>query len=132
MAWYPDAVPGSHHGSWAARSDVAFSQSYRSSRFMGSVHPGRPAVCDIRWRTSTPSLPAAANSGQYLATGACTSSSPRSTRTRAQRAVIVLVVDQTLVMVSRSHGADPLVSTVPAQMSTTGSPSTTTAADAPT
>ena len=47
---------------------------------------GRPAVCASRCRTSTSSLPAAANSGQYRATGASRSSSPRSARMQgAQR-----------------------------------------------
>ncbi len=45
---------------------------------------------------------------------------------------MVLVVDHTLVMVSRSHGAVPASSTMPPQMSTTSSPSSTTATDAPT
>jgi hypothetical protein len=45
-----------------------------------------------------------ANSGRYLATGEYTSSSPRSTNTRAASAVIVLVTDQVVVMVSRAHG----------------------------
>ncbi|MCW2913158.1 MAG: hypothetical protein JWN52_1226 [Actinomycetia bacterium] len=51
-----------------------------------------------------PDLPAAPNSGQYVATGACRSSSPLSARMSAHSAVIVLVVDQALVMVSRCHG----------------------------
>jgi hypothetical protein len=58
----------------------------------------------MRWRTSIASLPAAANSGQYVATGAWKSSSPRSASISAHRKVMVLVVDQTLVRVSRSHG----------------------------
>ena len=45
---------------------------------------------------------------------------------------MVFVVDHTLVMVSRSHGAVPASSTVPPQMSTTRSPSSTMATDAPT
>ena len=45
---------------------------------------------------------------------------------------MVLVVDQTLVMVSFSHGAEPASSTVPPQMSTTGSPCSRTATEAPT
>ena len=69
MAWYPDAVPGSHHGSWAASRAVAFSQSYSVSTVIGSLQPGSPAVWLITWRTSTPALLFARNSGQYLATG---------------------------------------------------------------
>jgi len=42
----------------------------------------------------------AANSGQYLATDAYTSNSPRSTSTSAASAVIVLVTDQVAVTVS--------------------------------
>jgi hypothetical protein len=45
---------------------------------------------------------------------------------------MVLVIDQTLVMVSFSHGAVPASSTVPPQMSTTGSPLSRTATEAPT
>ncbi len=48
------------------------------------------------------------------------------------RKVIVLVVDQTLVMVSRSQGRCPSASANPPQMSTTGSPPAYTATEAPT
>ena len=48
-------------------------------------------------------LPAAANSGQYRPTGAARSSMPRSARISAHSAVIVLVTDQTFVIVSRCH-----------------------------
>ena len=44
---------------------------------------------------------------------------------------MVLVVDQTLVMVSRSHGRVLSASAQPPQMSTTGSPCQKTATDAP-
>ena len=81
---------------------------------MGPSQSGSPAVCASTCRTSTSSLPAAANSGQYPATGASRSSSPRSARISAHSAVIVLVVDQTLVMVSRSHGDRALRVGVPA------------------
>ncbi len=37
---------------------------------IGSVQPASPAVWAMTWRTSTASLSAALNSGQYLATGA--------------------------------------------------------------
>ena len=47
------------------------------------------------------------------------------------RNVIVLVVDQTLMIVSSAHGV-PSSSIVPPQMSTTVSPSWTTHTDAPT
>ena len=45
---------------------------------------------------------------------------------------MVLVVDQTLVMVSRSHGRVFSASAQPPQMSTTGSPCRKTATEAPT
>ena len=51
-----------------------------------------------------PCLPLAANSGQYAATGASTSSLPRSASISAARLVTVLVEDQTLVMVCSDHG----------------------------
>ncbi len=77
-------------------------------------------------------LPFAANSGQYFATLPWRSSSPRSASIRAHSAVIVFVVDQTLTMVSRSQGFVFASSAWPPQMSTTTSPSSTTATDAPT
>ena len=71
---------------------------------MGSYHPESPAEWAMRWLTSMFSLPFAANSGQYVATLPWRSSSPRSARINAHSAVIVFVVDQTLTIVSRSHG----------------------------
>src|SRR5687768_1126204 len=88
-----------------------------------------PAVCDSTWRTRTS---VAVNSGQYLATGASRSRSPRSAKINAHNAIIVLVVDQTLVIVSRSHATVRLASAYPPHRSTTGSPPTNTATDAPT
>ena len=63
-AWYPEAVPGSHHGSWAASNEVQRSQSASCSGSRCSVQPHRPAVWLIRWRTSIAPLPPVANSGQ--------------------------------------------------------------------
>ena len=77
-------------------------------------------------------LPAAANSGQYLATGAVRSRSPRSARISAHSAVIVLVVDQVLRMESRCQGVVRAASAYPPHRSTTGSPSRYTATEAPT
>ena len=51
------------------------------------------------------SLPFALNSGQYLCTGSCSDNSPLSASSRRVRNIIVFVLDHTLVMVSRSHGA---------------------------
>ena len=76
-------------------------------------------------------LPFAANSGQYFATGASTSSSPRSTRISAARLVTVLVEDQTLVMVSCDHGTVRAWSRKPPHMSMTMSPSMSRTSDAP-
>ena len=91
---------------------------------MGSCQNGRPAVWPITCLTSTFSLPAAANSGQYVATGAWKSMRPRSARISAHSAVIVLVIDQMFVMVSRSQGRSVSGSARPPHRSTTGSPST--------
>jgi len=77
-------------------------------------------------------LPAAANSGQCRPTGASRSRTPRSARTSAHSASIVLLTDQTLTTVSRCHGTARAASAYPPQRSATGSPSTKTAADAPT
>ena len=77
-------------------------------------------------------LPAAANSGQYLATGAARSRSPRSARISAHSAVIVLVVEKVLRMESRCQGVVRAASAYPPHRSTTGSPSRYTATEAPT
>ena len=69
--------------------------------------PAGPAVCDSTCRRSTPSLPAAANSGQDRATGASRSSRPRSTSTSAHSAVMVLVTDHTPVRVPACPGPGP-------------------------
>ena len=58
-----------------------------------SFQPDRPAEWAIRWLTLTADFPLAANSGQYLATGASKSSSPRSASRRAVMKLIVLVVE---------------------------------------
>ncbi len=78
-------------------------------------------------------LPPAANSGHTAATLPYGSSSPCSASTRQASADTVLVVDHTLMIVSRSHGAEgeASVATVPPHRSTTSSPSTVTATDAP-
>ena len=68
-----------------------------------------------------------ANSGQYAATGASRSSCPRSASISAASAVIVLVVDQTLTMVSAVQGVAPVHRRGPPQRSTTVSPSRSTA-----
>ena len=57
--------------------------------------------------------------------------SPRSTRISAHRAVIVLVTEQTLVIVSCCHGVVRSASGCPPQTSTTGWPSTKTATQPP-
>ncbi len=130
-AWYPEAVPGSHHGSCRASIDVDFSQSYRSSTTTGCAHPDTPDVCDMRCRTSMSALPFCANSGQYFETFANGSSSPRSTSTSALRYVIVFVDDHTFVIVFSAHGFVFSVSAQPPHMSTTSWPSSVTATDAP-
>ena len=97
----------------------------------GSRSPARPARCESRWRTRTPSLPAAANSGQYAATGASRSSSPRSASRCAHSAVGPLVVDHTFTRVSRSHGRLRAASAQPPHRSTTVRPSSMTVTAAP-
>src|SRR5205085_1361907 len=110
---------------------VDLSQSYRSSRVTGGSQPETPEVCDKSWRTLIPALPRAANSGQYLATFASRSSSPRSTSTSAASAVIVLVVEKTQVIVLSVHGTVRASSAQPPHRSTTISPSMLTASEAP-
>src|SRR5262245_55284003 len=129
--WYPESVPGSHQGAWAASRAVDLSQSYTSSRVTGCSQPDTPDMCDRRWRTLTPALPRAANSGQYEATLALRSSSPRSTSASAASAVIVLVVEKTLVIVCSVHGTVRASSAQPPHRSTTISPSMLRASEAP-
>jgi hypothetical protein len=85
----------------------------------------------MTWRTVIASLPPAANSGQYRATGASGSSSPRSIRMCAQSEVMALVVDHTLVSVSRCHGRLRPGSAQPPHRFTTGLPPAATATLAP-
>src|SRR6185295_5538818 len=110
--------PGSHQGACAASMAVDLSQSYTSSMVTGCSQPETPEVCDKRWRTLIPALPRTANSGQYLATLASRSSSPRSTSASAASAVIVLVVENTLVIVLSVHGAVRASSAQPPHRST--------------
>src|SRR5947207_1023540 len=89
---------------WAASIGVDLSQSYTSSMVTGWSQPETPEACDSRWRTLIPALPRAANSGQYAATGASRSSSPRSTSTSAASEDIVLVVENTQVILFSANG----------------------------
>src|SRR5688500_15436084 len=74
-------------------------------------------------RTVACSLPRVANSGQYSATGASTSSRPRDASTCAHSAVAPLVQEWTTEIVSRPN--------VPPHTSTTASPPTVMHSDAP-
>ena len=78
-----------------------------SSTVTGASQPATPDVWPSTCRTSIASLPFAANSGQYFATGSYGSSRPRSTAISAARFVTVFVDDHTLVIVSSTHGAPP-------------------------
>src|SRR5262245_10009944 len=94
IGWYALTVPGASQGAWRARVVVAFSQSRMSSNVIVSVQPGIPAVLPRNMRVVMALLPWGANSGQYLVTGAFRSSSPRSARMSAHRAVIVFAVEK--------------------------------------
>src|SRR6185437_5733063 len=61
----------------------------------GWSSPETPEEWDMKWRTRTSCLPLAPNSGQYRATGASSSSWPRSTSISAARLVPVLVAKPT-------------------------------------
>ena len=80
IMWYPLRVPGSHHGCWRARRSHMCSQSYMAPGSSSPDRAGTPAEWSSIIETTTPSLPFVANSGQYVATGASRSSSPRSAR----------------------------------------------------
>src|SRR5258708_6274321 len=110
---------------------VDLSQSYTSSIVTGWSQPETPEVCDSSWRTLIAALPRAANSGQYAATFASRSSSPRSTSTSAASEVIVLVVENTQVIVFSVHGTVRVSSAQPPHRSTTISPSMWTPTQAP-
>ncbi|MDP9845894.1 hypothetical protein J2853_005105 [Streptosporangium lutulentum] len=79
----------------------------------------------------TRSLPPRANSGQTSATGAVTSSSPRSASSDAAVAVTAFVHEYTSTGVSLSQARPVCRSAIPPHRSTTGSPSRNTANAAP-
>src|SRR5437764_12028077 len=110
---------------------VDLSQSYTSSMVTGWSQPETPEVCDSKWRTLIPALPRAANSGQYAATFASRSSSPRSTSTSAASEVIVLVVENTQAIGFSVHGTVRASSAQPPHRPTTISPSMFTPSEAP-
>ncbi len=97
----------------------------------GGSHPDTPDVWASRWRTSMSCLPFSANSGQYFATGAKASTKPRSMAINAASAVSVLVQEKKLTIVSSPHATVFARSAWPPQMSTTSSPSMSTAIEAP-
>src|SRR5689334_5553681 len=77
-------------------------------------------------------LPLAANSGQYDATGASGSSSPRSMSRFTHVAVTPFVHEYTSTSESSCHGAPVVASATPPHRSTTGRPSAYTQHAAPT
>src|ERR1700749_4425179 len=83
-------------------------------------------------RVVTWSLPCWPNSGHSLVTGSSMSSLPRLARTWAQIAVAPLVQEKTMPTVSFFHGALVLGSAMPPHRSTTFSPRTVSATEAPT
>jgi hypothetical protein len=76
-------------------------------------------------------FPAAANSGQYLLTGASISSRPWLHNRAAHSATSALPTENTLTSVSRSHGRLPTGPTQPPQRSATTRPRATTHTAAP-
>ncbi len=66
--WYPCFVPGSQIGSWRASCVTIGSHASTSSRVNTPSTSGKPAWWLMTCRTVIASLPAAANSGQYVAT----------------------------------------------------------------
>jgi hypothetical protein len=97
----------------------------------GWSQPETPEVCDSCWRTLIPALARAENPVQYAATFASRSSSPRSTSTSAASEVIVLVVENTFVIVFSVHGMVRASSAQPPHRSTTTAPSMLTTSEAP-
>ena len=67
VAWYSKRVPGSHSSSHSA--NVARRAAGSAPSISGITAFGKPAVCSITCSTVTASLPLAANSGTYSATG---------------------------------------------------------------
>ena len=89
----------------------------------------RPALCCNSVLTLMSCLPAAANSGQYCATGASRSSNPCSTKRAARMLMMPLVQEKTVETVSCPQACPGFAS--PRQTLTTGTPSWKTAKDEP-
>src|SRR5579859_8245053 len=124
MAWYPWAVPGAHNGVWTSKAWMTGSQAKASARLSLVSKVGRPALWHNSQRTGMPSFPAWPNSGQYVATGASTSSKPRWASRLAHAAVAPLVAEKTSWRVSSPYAAPRATPAVPPQTSTTLRPPT--------
>lgn len=105
MAWYPCRVPGAQAGRCAARAAATTSRSARSPTLSGRSIAGSPAWWASSCRTVTASLPAAANSGQYRATGASWSIQPRAWATASASPDTPFVVENTVTSVSSRQGS---------------------------
>ena len=92
---------------------------------------GTPAWWLSSCLTVTASLPAAPNSGQYLATGASKSSRPDPAYRAASTASMPLPTEKKLTRVSASHGAVLAAVVQPPQRSTTVLPPAVTQMAAP-
>jgi hypothetical protein len=104
-AWYPCALPGSQYGACTSSAWITGSHANTSSSVSVASTVGRAALWQSSQRTGMSALPACANSGQYCATGASTSSSPRSASRFAHAAVAPLVVEKTSCNESLVYGA---------------------------
>ena len=115
-AWY-ECVPGEFHsGAAAAMMPAASRESMSSSWVNPPSTPGRPPWWLSSWATVMFSLPAAANSGQYSATGASRSSTPSCTSSAMTSAPAPLEQENTPVI-------DSAVQSFPTCMSSTRFPS---------
>ena len=88
--WYPAALPGGHRGACAATAPSP-TASRRGPRPSARASPGGRRCAGAGAGRATVSLPLAANSGQYRATGAARGYRHGRRGSRAHRAVMVLV-----------------------------------------
>lgn len=98
---YRYAVPGGLTGASSKTSRTL--SSWVGAPYNG-IHDRNPEVCVSSWRTVTSCLPARPNSGRYEATGASSSSAPRSSCCTARIEVNSLETDARSKTVSAAMG----------------------------
>ena len=118
--WYPAFLPGSQRGS-SLRAQILAMIASHGSRGQPTSNMRMPLVWVSRWRSVTPSLPPAANSGMNRATGSSRSSAPRSQNRASATAAVGLLEESQRVMVSGVIGAPRRASPIAASATTSPS-----------